>query len=164
MELDLSKLHCGLFRCPLDVAPALMPELEPLFSYAPRYQQERAIVDVKIHMLMPGQWPCIPNWHYDFTPRDSQGIKQPEKRDRANKMHVLLSGPPYTEFRDGRTLHPWQWSEFTQFDEHRGSVSTDHCWRLFARVVPESLCPAAPATQWVRRHCQVYLDSQNFEW
>lgn len=45
--------------------------------------------DVKIHMLMPNQYPCIPNWHFDNVPRIN-GIQKfdlikPEKHTNGNK-------------------------------------------------------------------------------
>lgn len=162
-NVDLSSLHPGIFHCPVACSAPLMPELKPLFDTAPFYVDERAIIDVKVHMLMPHQWPCIPNWHYDFVPR-VHGEKRFELRNPEITMFVLVSGPPLIEFRDGREVRPWTWIPFTQFDEHRGTMSEDFQWRLFARVVPESLCPAAPPEKRLRRHSQVYLDTSTFEW
>lgn len=28
-----------------------------------------SIIDSRVHMLMPGWWPCIPGWHHDDVPR-----------------------------------------------------------------------------------------------
>lgn len=28
-----------------------------------------AIIDTRVHMLMPGMYPCIPGWHHDDVPR-----------------------------------------------------------------------------------------------
>lgn len=43
-----------------------MPDLKPLFDSCPI---KDGVIDVKIHMLMPNQYPCIPNWHYDLVPQ-----------------------------------------------------------------------------------------------
>jgi len=158
---DLSKLPCGVFHCPLQDAYGILPEFSDAFDSCPNAD---GILDVKVHMLMPGQYPCIPNWHYDFDPRDKYGRRVMEQRDSDHKMWVLLSGPPWTEWEDGRVMKPWEWSEFTQFDKHRGRPSQEHCWRVFMRVVPSSICDPAPRELWVRRHCQVYLDAGSFEW
>jgi hypothetical protein len=31
------------------------------------------LVDSRVHMLMPGMWPCIPGWHHDDVPRSRVG-------------------------------------------------------------------------------------------
>lgn len=159
-ESVLMRQHCGLFHCPLESASALMPVFDPVFKACPI----KGIIDVRVSMLMPGQYPCIPNWHYDFVPRDSDGTLLMDERDPSQVMYFLISGPPVTEFRDGRKVRPWKWLPFTQFDEHRGTTSDRHCWRVFMRVVPETLLRPANPEQWKRRHCQVYLDAGNFTW
>lgn len=30
---------------------------------------EEVLIDSRVHMLMPGMWPCIPGWHHDDVPR-----------------------------------------------------------------------------------------------
>lgn len=30
------------------------------------------IIDTRVHMLMPGFWPCIPGWHHDDVPRERE--------------------------------------------------------------------------------------------
>ena len=164
---DLTTCLPGLFHCPLPDAQLLMPEFAPILRMAP-VETSSWVVDVKIHMLMPGQWPCIPNWHFDFVPRDEQGRKQFDQRDRRHRMYAWVSGPPLTVFRDDEgnldAIPERRWVEFDQFDEHQGQSSAQHCWRAFIRIVPEELCPAAKPDQWVRRHTQVYLDANQFEW
>lgn len=175
---QIMEMHNGLFHCPFDEALGLMPELRGIlldcpikgeFSFAtrgPRY--EGWVVDVKVHMLMPGQWPCIPNWHYDFVPRDENGKQVMSRRDPDNKMYLWVSGEPTTEFlnSDGEpySIPAEVWKEFNQYDLHRGTMSKEHTWRVFIRVSPESLCPVAPPNKWIRRHSQVYLDAENFKW
>ena len=118
-------------------------------------------------MLMPGQWPCIPNWHFDLVPR-VKGKQDFSLIDPSKRMHLWLSGPPLTEFRSERgeirQVEPRKWFTFTQMDEHRGVMATDHTWRVFIRVAPVELLPVAPQQSWIRRHSQVYLDAETFKW
>lgn len=81
-----------------------------------------------------------------------------------DKIYLWLSNPPLTEFYDGREIKPMQWNSFTQRDEHRGVFSDRHIWRVFIRACPVTIMEAAPESQWQRRHCQVYLDANNFKW
>lgn len=37
------------------------------------HSRKYVVVDVKVHMLMPGQCPAIPGWHVDGTPRHPDG-------------------------------------------------------------------------------------------
>lgn len=158
---------CGLFHTPLEEAKKLMPDLAPVLDACPSIKGERYIVDVKVHMLMPGQWPCIPNWHYDMVPRDTNKVQQWDLVDPTKVMFLWLSGPPLTQFRkDGKVwqVEPRTWVPFTQEDEHRGVASEIHTWRTFIRLVPEPLLRAAPVDQWIRRHTQVYLNAEEFTW
>ena len=50
----LERLHCGLFRAPLDRAATLMPELEALFDSAPVEYPWEWEVDLKVHILIAG--------------------------------------------------------------------------------------------------------------
>lgn len=156
--------HCGLYHCPLGMARNLMPELQEAWDTAPIYMHEKYIVDVKIHMLMPGQWPCIPNWHCDFVPRDDDLQLQPHLIDDTKEILMWLSGPPITEFADGRLIMPKKWVIFNQRDQHRGVASKKHTWRTFIRLVPEPLLLPAEPELWIRRHAQVYLDVNQFTW
>jgi len=164
---QIKKMPCGLISTRFTEALDLMPQLDKILLSCPidSWNRHLYFVDVKVHMLMPGQYPCIPNWHYDFVPRDGDGIKQWHMRDARNKMFLWLSGPPITQFRDGREVVPKEWMEFTQFDEHRGVISDKFQWRLFIRVAPENLIPfKAKGDDRIRRHTQVYLNADNFEW
>jgi hypothetical protein len=49
-----------------------------------RFQNEPLIIDSRVHMLMPGWYPCIPGWHLDDIPR-SRPDGQP---DHVNPEYV----------------------------------------------------------------------------
>ena len=159
----LPKQHCGVYRAPFEAVIALMPDLCNVFCSAP-IQCFDHVWDVKVHMLMPGQYPCIPNWHTDMVRRGDDGKKIPGSEQPDEKMFLWLSGQPFTEFSDGREIVAQKWHPFTQMDKHRGTASAEHCWRMFIRTVPRSILDPADPKLWVRRHSQVYLDADNFQW
>lgn len=165
MTIDWSTYHCGLLRTPFKDAYDFMPPEfgQILDTFKPEAPVETYTIDVKIHMLMPEQFPCIPNWHFDMVPRD-ENLKQQFHLCTDDKLYLWLSGPPFTEFRDGRPVTAETWIPFTQRDEHRGTISNDHQWRCFIRCVPSKILPPVEPRHWVRRHSQVYLDSRNFTW
>lgn len=59
----------------------------------------RLRIDTKVHMLKPGWYPCIPDWHCDFVQRDDNGtlIPDPEK-DAETRHFIMVSGTPATQF------------------------------------------------------------------
>ncbi len=189
-KINLSTLHCGLFRCPLDSAAILLPELEELFESVPVDDPKQYEIDVKIHMLMKDQYPCIPNWHCDNVPRDRDGKLDYGSVDLDNpKMLLWVSDEPTTEFllhntNIGRVLKdhgeiapiianynletrriPTQtWISMDQLTPHRGTKALGHTWRIFARVTHKSMAPQRPVDSMIRRHSQVYLDASTFTW
>jgi hypothetical protein len=125
------------------------------------------IWDVKVHMLMPNQYPCIPNWHFDNVPRVNN--KQDFNKVRADlPMYLYVSGEPLTEFRkNGKTwlVNANEWVRFTQEDEHRGTASNIFTWRGFIRATHKDIMPMrGRGHEPIRRHSQVYLDANNFSW
>jgi hypothetical protein len=109
----LNSLPCGLFRCDLTEAYNVMPELAELYETAPipRDQYDQWEIDIKIHMLMPRQWPCIPNWHCDNVPRDANGITDYNlaKRVAAESppMYLWVSSTPCTQFLSRNITMPY---------------------------------------------------------
>lgn len=162
-QTRIRKLSPGLFHCPLEESVKLLPDLKSVIDQAPLISGENYVIDVKVHMLMPNQWPCIPNWHFDNVPRDKDLNQLWDKRDSSKKMFLWCSNEPYTEFEWG-FVEPQKWTEFTQFDLHRGTMSSKHIWRLWMRICPTSLLAPAPKEQWIRVHSQVYLDVYSFKW
>ena len=170
-DIDWSKSHNGLMLCSFEQAYELMPEVTPILKeLIPILELPITdyLVDVKIHMLMPNQFPCIPNWHRDFMPRDAKGNRILADASPL-KMYMWLSGPPLTEYKDINGIsyfkQPQQWHIFTQNDLHRGTVSDTHRWRCFIRVIPKQFVHSHTInTGTIRRHTQVYLDSKHFHW
>lgn len=163
-QQDIKKLHNGLIKCPLKEVQYVMPEIIPILFDAPIPHSDY-YVDAKVHMLMPGQFPCIPNWHGDAIPRDADGQLLMDECDDSLSLFLWLSGPPLTEFQDGRKIEPKTWVEFKQRDIHRGIVSEDFQWRLFIRLIPKELVVRPRSGKMaLRRHSQVYLDSNKFTW
>lgn len=61
-----------LFNCDTEAAYRLGGPITRQFlsRLAPDFR-ERGIVDTRVHMLMPGWYPCIPGWHHDDVPRST---------------------------------------------------------------------------------------------
>lgn len=165
--IDWSKQHCGIHQGDAWDLLSLMPEVHSfVFDTFPEDMND-FIFDVKVHMLMPGQYPCIPNWHYDNVPRVNN--KQDFDLVRPDlPMYLWVSNAPLTEFRkNGESwfVEPEKWYRFTQEDEHRGTVSNNFCWRGFIRATHKDIYVTRPkGINPLRRHSQVYLDASNFSW
>jgi hypothetical protein len=168
MKHDWSQSHNGVMLCTLEQTKELMPEVIPvLMELEPEDSWDNYLIDVKVHMLMPEQYPCIPNWHFDFLPRDSEG-ERIKGAVSDKKMYMWLSAPPLTLYKDASgeyTKPAQQWHSFTQRDLHRGQKSEDHVWRCFIRVIPKEFVHDTTINVGKqRRHIQVYADSRKFKW
>lgn len=180
---------CGLFRAPLHLAAGLMPEMANLIDSVPVARPENYELDIKVHMLMAGQYPCIPNWHTDMVPRPSVTPRFDLIDVDEEPMLLWISDGPETEFlrntvwmpqpprshrhisefiRTDRPLTklitPNSWYAMDQRTPHRGTQATKSGWRVFARVTPKSIAPQRPVHSVIRRHAQVYIDASEFSW
>jgi hypothetical protein len=164
-SIDWSKQHCGVHQASVDQLLEHMPDLKGLIDSFPENPND-FVWDVKVHMLMPHQYPCIPNWHFDNIPR--VGGKQDFSLVQLDKpMYLWVSNAPLTEFREGERV--WNadaqtWVRFTQKDEHRGTASGEFTWRGFIRATHKDIMPFKNTHNPLRRHSQVYLDATNFNW
>jgi len=164
--IDYEKQHCGVHQATIVELIELMPDMQTITATFPE-DLNNFVFDVKVHMLMPGQYPCIPNWHYDNVPRVNNAqdfsLVRPDL-----PMYLWVSGAPLTEFRknsESWRVEPMQWIRFTQEDEHRGGQSLTFCWRLFCRATHKDIMPQRKrGHNPLRRHSQVYLDASNFAW
>ena len=171
MDRDWSKSHNGIMLCTFEQTREFMPEAMPMLEELIPHLEHDAdeyVVDVKVHMLMPGEYPCIPNWHRDFVPRDKDRKKIPSQIT-GDKMYLWVSGAPYTEFKKDPVrveTGEFTWTEFTQLDLHRGVKSEIHTWRCFIRVIPKKFIhPGTLNVGTIRRHTQVYIEEPDrFRW
>lgn len=163
MNIDWSLQHNGVHQAEYVDLVEYMPDLRELLATFPENPSD-FIWDVKVHMLMPNQYPCIPNWHFDNIPRVNN--KQDFDKVRPDKpMYLWLSGHPLTEFRNGGVIAEKTWVRFTQEDEHRGTMSEKFTWRGFIRATHKDIAPMNRVGDNVRRfHSQVYLDANSFVW
>lgn len=171
-KLEWSKSHCGVMLCDYPTTIEMMPEVKPMLDELIPHLQlplEEYVVDVKVHMLMPGEYPCIPNWHRDFVPRDTDLNKLPQNITGEN-MYLWVSNAPHTEWKGGNPIKintgEYTWVQFTQRDVHRGVKSEEHTWRCFIRVIPRKFIhPTTTNVGQLRRHSQVYIDQPDkFRW
>lgn len=65
--------------------------------------REPLIIDSRVHMLMPGMYPCIPGWHHDDVPRErSDGQPNYENPSyKAEHCMALWGDCSLTEFALG---------------------------------------------------------------
>jgi hypothetical protein len=162
--IDWTQQHCGVHRAHyIDLAKHMPDVYDVVYDTFPEKLHDFTW-DVKVHMLMPSQYPCIPNWHYDNIPRVNNAQDWDQVRTDL-PMYLYISGAPFTEFREGGLVEAGKWKRFTQKDEHRGTMSKDFTWRGFIRATHKDILPANPVgTNVLRRHSQVYLDVGNFSW
>lgn len=160
MQIDWSKQHCGVHHAPYREMIRLMPDIEEVMIDFPDNVNEFTF-DVKVHMLMPRQYPCIPNWHTDNVPRVN-GIQRFDLCIPESPMYLWISGHPLTQFKHGY-VEPKKWVRFNQIDEHRGTPSSDFCWRGFIRATHHDILKPKKE-DFLRRHCQVYLNAETFQW
>lgn len=80
------------FNCDLDFAYAKGGPITRAFLGSLPFEVAEApdaVFDSRVHMLMPGWYPCIPGWHHDDVPR-SRGDGQPNyDNPEYRSKHVL---------------------------------------------------------------------------
>lgn len=158
--IDWSKQHCGVHQASFEKTIELMPVLMPILDAFPD-NVDKFTFDVKVHMLMPGQYPCIPNWHTDFVPRVN-GLQRFDLVTPQYPMYLWVSGGPLTQFKHGFVL-PNCWHRFTQLDEHRGLPASEFTWRCFIRATHQEI-QKPKKSDWLRRHTQVYVNADTYQW
>lgn len=117
-ETVLNQCVNGLFRATFSEARTYLPELTALYDSAEKmlracqYDPNEFEIDIKIHMLMPNQYPCIPNWHCDNVPRDENGITDYQRAEaqsivgKEHPMFLWISSTPCTEFLTRELIYP----------------------------------------------------------
>ena len=166
MKIDWTKQHCGVHQASYEDMMIHMPDLKELIESFPDNPND-FVWDIKVHMLMPGQYPCIPNWHFDNVPRVNN-VQDFNLVRLDLPMYLWVSGDPLTEFRKhGKTwfIPKETWFHFTQADEHRGTLCEIFTWRAFIRATHNGIMKTERrGKECLRRHSQVYLDASNFKW
>lgn len=109
-SIELIKNSLGLFNASVEDAARFGGDLtRAALSVMPVTNSRKyVVVDVKVHMLIPGFLPAIPGWHTDGVPRpqrDKPDIRLQEGA-RPSIYHLLVTGSGcLTEFmRDPITL------------------------------------------------------------
>ncbi len=157
--IDWTRQHCGVILATIGSVAQLMPEVHAMIAATFPENPADFTWDVKVHMLKPRQYPCIPNWHTDAVPR-LNGIQQFALVRPDLPLYLWLSGAPLTQF-EGGYLEPGVWHRYSQNDRHRGTAAAENCWRGLIRAVHQDV--QAPGTgEHLRRHSQVYLDAENY--
>ena len=159
-QISWDRQHCGVHQAPIHKVFELMPDIIPILETFPD-NAEDFTWDIKVHMLMPRQYGCIPNWHVDNVPRIN-GIQRFDLTKPDLPMYLWISGAPLTQFKHGYLL-PETWHRFTQQDEHRGTAASEFCWRGFIRASHKDIV-LPKETDHLRRHCQVYCDENTYQW
>jgi len=161
VKIDWSRQHCGVHQADIDQVFKLMPDVAPMI--AETFPDDTGLFtwDIKVHMLMPRQYPCIPNWHTDNVPRVN-GIQRFDLTKPGFPMYAWVSGAPLTQFKYGY-LSPKTWHRFSQLDEHRGTMASEFTWRGFIRATHKEI-QKPKEFGWLRRHAQVYLDAETYQW
>jgi hypothetical protein len=96
-----------LFSCDFEAASRLGGPLTQRFIYAltPDWREaEDLILDSRVHMLMPGWYPCIPGWHHDDVPRsrsDGQPNYVSPEYESEHVMALMGDNCAPTEFAIG---------------------------------------------------------------
>ncbi len=83
--------------------------------------------------------------------------------ERFNHSHDTVSSEIQNSSAKTNVIEPQCWYKFDQLTPHRGMVSKKKQWRIFVRLTHKSVTPAREGNV-LRRHSQVYLDSNNFSW
>lgn len=95
----------GLFNASLEDALVYGGDLTRAALSAMKLRGDRKyiLVDVKVHMLMPGMYPAIPGWHTDGVPRvDGKPDIFKQNRQRSPLFHLLVTGEGcLTDFASG---------------------------------------------------------------
>lgn len=150
------------------------------------------IIDSRVHMLMPGWWPCIPGWHHDDIPRDTPTGQPNYDNPSYEAWHrmCVFGGTSMTEFLtcesempkvpEGETIYKnWNDEINNKYPEHIQKVNSGEVIEFgpqdFHRGVP------ATTTAWrffiratrntkrtfkneIRRQVQVYLPEPEAGW
>jgi hypothetical protein len=80
-----------LFNCDLEHAKRLGgPITNEVLKFLPvEWKSVPLVVDSRVHMLMPGWYPCIPGWHHDDVPRTRADGQPNYGPDQLRSIHIM---------------------------------------------------------------------------
>lgn len=89
--IEVVKNEPMLFNCDLEHAQKLGGPITNavLDALPPDWYNVPLVIDSRVHMLMPGWYPCIPGWHHDDVPRTRSDF-QPNYGPDQNRSHHLV--------------------------------------------------------------------------
>mgnify|MGYP000662257710 CR=1 FL=1 len=149
-----------------------------------------AVIDTRVHMLMPDMYPCIPGWHVDGAPR-VDNVPQLHKASPYLTHFIMNVGDcaPTHMVSGGRVFDVEGDEAYKELDQkvndwldgdrgyikaesgviykltgrtiHRGSPATKRGWRWFGRI---SIGDEAKPENEIRTQTQVYLSTLNKGW
>lgn len=80
-----------LFNCNMLAAEILGgPMTRAFLQRLPKdWQDADLVIDSRVHMLMPGWYPCIPGWHHDDVPRTRKDGQPNYKSGQNRSQHIF---------------------------------------------------------------------------
>lgn len=106
--IEVVKNEPMLFSCDIATARRKGGPITKSFLHAlsqtPWGRDKGVVVDSRVHMLMPGWWPCIPGWHHDDVPRsraDGQPNYDTPEYKAEHVMAIVGDAECRTEFAVG---------------------------------------------------------------
>lgn len=140
------------------------------------------VIDTRSHMLMPGQYPCIPGWHLDSIPRKHGQPDITTNRPLCRHYLCVVGISAMTEFLD-TAFDPGKYDpqnvyascneqlnrmeiistrvksglvyRFGDRAWHQGTPATERCWRWFVRA---SFGDGRSPRNEIRTQTQVYAN------
>jgi hypothetical protein len=102
-----------LFACDVSTASELAGPVTRAWLDALPQLDAPAIIDTRVHMLIPGFWPCIPGWHHDDVPREREDGQPDYFKPSYRTTHIatfVCAGSGYpaapTEYASGTCGFP----------------------------------------------------------
>ena len=90
-DSDIIKNEPMLFNCDMEAAKNMGGPVTRNFleNMPDDYKQSEIVVDSRVHMLMPGWFPCIPGFHHDDVPRSGRDGQPNYINPEYRSMHLL---------------------------------------------------------------------------
>lgn len=160
----------------------------------PKKFREKGIIDSRVHMLMPGWYPCIPGWHHDDVPRSTKDGQPNYTNPEYHSLHCLAlvnSDVAPTEFmirhgnisvpepEEGKVVYE-QWNAYLEKNPQGQTVKAeDRLYYFGDHTFHRGTAAAKSGWRWfgrvsietnrkptneIRKQVQVYMSSINAGW